>query len=95
MLRWPETRAFENEPHTFEDEPTKYGKRKETEVKMNYSEKINGIRHDISDEMPVNITSSMTNKICLSYETIGIRYFKSRCGSRVNRTNTASHLKLF
>ena len=76
-------------------EPTKYGKRKETEVKINYSEKINGIRHVISDEMPVNITSSMTNKICLSDETIGIRHFKSRCGSRVNRTNTAYHLKLF
>ena len=54
---------------------------------------INGIRHVISDEMPVNITSSVTNKICfsdklyqlvtsqkvtgLADELIGIRYLKS------------------
>ena len=30
VVRWPEARAFE-------DEPTKYGRRKETEVKMNFS----------------------------------------------------------
>ena len=30
VITWPETRAFE-------DEPTKHGKRKETEVKMNFS----------------------------------------------------------
>ena len=55
---------------------------------------INGIRHVISDEMPV-ITSSLTNKICLSDEMTGIRYLKSQYGSRVNRTNTASRSMLF
>ena len=42
---------------------------------------IRGIRHVISDEMPVNITSSMTNKICLSdklYQLVTSQKSRSR-----------------
>ena len=48
---------------------------------------INGISHVISDEMPVNTTSSMTNKICLFDEMSGIQYLKSWSGSRVLKQN--------
>ena len=45
---------------------------------------INRLRHVISDEMPVNITSSMTNKICFSDKLYQLVTSQMSRGRRMN-----------